>query len=305
MNAHLEVSAEIREAVSAGRPVVALESTIISHGFPYPANVESALECERICRTEGATPATVAILDGRLRVGLSAEEIERLGSPNSGPVVKVSRRDLAAIVATGGTGATTVASTMVIAAMAGVRVFATGGIGGVHRGAQQTFDISADLLELARTPVAVVSAGAKSILDLPLTLEVLETHGVPVIGYRTDEFPAFYTRTSGLAVDARCDSALAVATMLRTRDELALGGGTLVVNPIEQDHEIASAELDAWIESALDAAARDGVRGKDTTPYLLAYLHKVSGGRTEAANKQLVWSNVRLAAQIAGALGEL
>lgn len=303
VNELLTLSPEVREALAARGPVVALESTIISHGFPYPANVDSALECERICREHGATPATIAVIDGRLRVGLSAEDIELLGSSGAS-VSKVSRRDLAGVLARGVMGATTVAGTMLIAAMAGIRVFATGGIGGVHRGAQQTFDVSADLLELSRTPVAVVSAGAKSILDLPLTLEVLETHGVPVIGYRTDEFPAFYTRTSGLGVDVRCESVPEVAAILTTQWALGLDGGALVVNPIAAEHEIERSVADGWIAEALEGAEQAGIRGKDTTPYLLAHLHEASRGRTEEANKQLVWSNVRLAAELASELAQ-
>jgi pseudouridine-5'-phosphate glycosidase len=216
--------------------------------------------------------------------------------------VKVSRRDLGIVVAQGADGATTVAGTMVLAAMAGIRVFATGGIGGVHRGAQQSFDVSADLLELARTPVAVVCAGAKSVLDLALTLEVLETHGVPVIGYRTDEFPAFYSRTSGLGVDVRCETPGAIADILRAREALGLGGGVVVANPIPTEHEIDRATLDGWTDRALHEADEAGVRGKNVTPFLLARLHALSAGATEEANKQLVYSNAALAARIAAAL---
>ncbi|MDO8915328.1 MAG: pseudouridine-5'-phosphate glycosidase [Coriobacteriia bacterium] len=300
MNAHLEIAPEVRAAIDAGSPVVALESTIISHGFPYPANVECALEAERIAREEGAVPATIAVLAGRLCVGLAREQVEHLATAK--PIAKVSRRDLGAIVASGLDGATTVAGTMVVAAMAGIRVFATGGIGGVHRGAERTFDISADLLELARTDVAVVCAGAKSVLDLPLTLEVLETHGVPVLGYRTDEFPAFYSRTSGLRVDARLETPEEVAAVMRVRSGLGLGGGIVVANPIAPEHEIQRATLDGWTDAALAEADAAGIRGKDVTPFLLGRLHALSGGATEEANKQLVWSNVRLAARIARAL---
>lgn len=300
MNEYLQIAPEVQKALRAGAPVVAMESTIISHGFPYPANVECALESERVCREEGAVPATVAVLGGRLCVGLTGKQIEHLGSATS--ITKVSRRDLAVVVARGADGATTVASTMAIAAMAGIRVFATGGIGGVHRGAQQTFDVSADLLELARTEVAVVCAGAKSVLDLALTLEVLETHGVPVLGYRTDEFPAFYTRTSGLGVDARCDSSQDIADVIRVRSDLGLGGGVVIANPIAPEYEIDSETLAAWTEAALAAADDAGITGKRVTPFLLAHLHALSAGATEVANKQLVWSNVRLAAKIAGSL---
>ncbi len=302
MNEYLRITPEVADALLSRTPVVALESTIISHGFPYPANVECALESERICRESGAVPATIAVLDGHLRVGLTADEIERLGSVGAENVAKVSRRDLAVLVARGGVGATTVAGTMAIAAMAGIRVFATGGIGGVHRGAQQTFDVSADLLELARTEVAVVCAGAKSILDLPLTLEVLETHGVPVLGFRTDEFPAFYTRSSGLGVDVRCDTAEEVAAILSARRDLELGGGVVVANPIAAEDEIGSEVLGGWTRAALAEAEVAGVHGKDVTPFLLARLHELSDGATEEANKRLVWSNVRVAAEIAAGL---
>lgn len=300
MTAILRVADEVAEALSAGAPVVALESTIISHGFPYPANVECALESERIAREEGAVPATVAILGGVLTVGLSRDQIEHLATAR--PMAKASRRDLGVLAARGLDGATTVAGTMAIAAMAGIRVFATGGIGGVHRGAERTFDVSADLLELARTDVAVVCAGAKSVLDLALTLEVLETHGVPVLGYRTDEFPAFYTRTSGLCVDARCDSPEEIAEVLRARRDLGIGGGVVVANPIDAADEIDRGLLDAWTATALTEADATGVQGKDVTPFLLGRLHALSAGATEQANKRLVWSNVRLAARVARAL---
>jgi len=276
VNKYLRIAPEVKEALDSGAPVVALESTIISHGFPYPANVECALESERVCREEGAVPATVAVLGGRLWVGLSRAQIEHLGSARS--VMKVSRRDLGVAVARGIDGATTVAGTMAVAAMAGIRVFATGGIGGVHRAAQQTFDVSADLLELARTEVAVVCAGAKSVLDLALTLEVLETHGVPVLGFRTDEFPAFYTRTSGLGVDARCDTPAEVAAILRVRHDMGVGGGVVIANPIAPEHEIDRETLDRWTDAALAAADDAGVTGKRVTPFLLAHLHALSAG---------------------------
>jgi pseudouridine-5'-phosphate glycosidase len=300
MNEYLQIAPEVRLALDSGAPVVALESTIISHGFPYPANVECALECERVIREEGAIPATIAVLGGKLCVGLTEDQIEYLATAHG--IAKVSRRDLGVVVARHADGATTVAGTMVIAAMAGIRVFATGGIGGVHRGGQQTFDVSADLLELARTPVAVVCAGAKSVLDLPLTLEVLETHGVPVIGFGTAEFPSFYTRGSGLRVDVRCDTPEEVAGVLRARERMQLGGGALVTNPIAPEHEIDAVTLSGWTDRALREADEAGVRGKDVTPFLLARLHTLSGGATEQANKQLVWSNARLAARVAAAL---
>ena len=300
MNDALHVTPEVLMALDAGVPVVAFESTIISHGFPYPANVECALECERVCREAGAVPATIAVLGGRLSVGLTEDQIEHLATARG--IAKVSRRDLGVVVARREDGATTVAGTMAIAAMAGIRVFATGGIGGVHRGAQQTFDVSADLLELAHTPVAVVCAGAKSVLDLALTLEVLETHGVPVVGYRTSEFPAFYSRTSGLGVDVRCETPEEIAQILRAREGMGLRGGTVVANPIAPEHEIDRTTLDGWTTRALREADDAGVRGKDVTPFLLARLHALSSGATEEANKQLVWSNARLAAQVAIAL---
>lgn len=297
MNTYLSVAPEVSDALEQGHPVVALESTIISHGFPYPANVECAQMAERNVRDGGAVPATIALLDGKLKVGLTAQEIEHLAQ--SGNVAKASRRDIPVLLATGQDGATTVAGTMLIAAMAGIRVFATGGIGGVHRGAQATFDVSADLMELARTDVAVVCAGAKSILDLALTLEVLETHGVPVLGYRTDEFPAFYTRSSGLGVDRRFESAAQIAAVLRVRRDLGLPGGTVIANPIDPEHELDPVWLDGIIDEALARAQELGVHGKEVTPFLLSSIHELTQGASEDANKELVYSNARLAAAIA------
>jgi pseudouridine-5'-phosphate glycosidase len=300
VNDYLSRSAEVRDALDGGGAVIALESTIISHGFPYPANIECARECERVAREEGATPATIAILGGRLKVGLSESEIEHLGTANG--IAKASRRDIPVLLAAGTDGATTVAGTMVTAALAGIRVFATGGIGGAHRGAEHTMDISADLLELGRTEVAVVCAGAKSVLDIGLTLEVLETQGVPVIGFRTDDFPSFYTRSSGLPVDWRLDSAEEIAAVLDVRRTLGVGGGTVVANPIPAQHELSPSDVEAWTATALAEAAAADVRGKAVTPFLLARIHELSGGASEEANKQLVYSNVRLAARIARAL---
>lgn len=297
----LDVSEEVAAALRENRPVVALESTIISHGFPYPDNVECALRTEECVREAGATPATIAIMDGRPTVGLAREQIELLATAGASGVTKASRRDMGVLIATGATGATTVAGTMLLAAIAGIRVFATGGIGGVHRGAQDSFDVSADLLELARTPVCVVCAGAKSILDLGLTLEVLETHGVAVLGYRTSEFPAFYSRTSGHGVDATLQTPEEIAAVLRAQDELGLLGGTVVANPIAPEHAIDAELLDRWTDQALAQADASGVHGKDVTPFLLARLHELSGGVTQEANKQLVYGNARLAAQIAAA----
>lgn len=301
-NPYLTVSEEVASAIEEGRPVVALESTIISHGFPYPANLECALECERLARAGGAVPATVAVLGGRLTVGIDRAAIEHLATAGPDAIVKASRRDLGVLAAAGGDGATTVAGTMVAAHLAGIAVFATGGIGGVHRGAQQSFDVSADLLELARTEVAVVCAGAKSILDLPLTLEVLETHGVPVLGYRTDEFPSFYLRGSGLGIDARLDTPEALASVLRARRALGLSGGTVIANPIPAEHELDAGLLGEWTDAALAEAEAGGVHGKAVTPFLLARLHELSGGATEEANKALVFNNVTLAARVASAL---
>jgi len=295
----MDIAPEVAVALAEGRAVVALESTIISHGFPYPSNVECALTAEKNVREAGAVPATIAILSGRLTVGLSADQIEHLATAGAGRVTKASRRDIGVLVARGEDGATTVSGTMLVAALAGIRIFATGGVGGVHRGAQQSFDISADLLELARTDVCVVCAGAKSILDLGLTLEVLETHGVPVLGYRTDDFPAFYTRTSGHGVDIRMDSVDEIASVLRARRALGISGGTLVANPIAPEHALDPEVLDVWTATALAEADHLGVHGKDVTPFLLARLHGLSGGATEQANKELVYSNARLAAQIA------
>jgi pseudouridylate synthase len=296
---HIDVADEVAHAIGSGRPVVALESTIISHGFPYPANVETALAAEQVARDNGAVPATIAIIGGRIKVGLSAEEIEHLG--NTPGIAKASRRDIPTLVATGADGATTVAGTMLVANLVGIRVFATGGIGGVHRGAENTMDVSADLLELARTEVAVVCAGAKSILDIGLTLEVLETHGVPVLGFRTDEFPAFYCRASGFGVDQRLDSAEEVAAVLLARRQLGVGGGMLVANPIPAESALDAAEVDGWIAVALREADAAGVHGKAVTPFLLARIHELSGGRSENANKQLVYNNVKLAAQVSSA----
>lgn len=282
--------------------MVALESTIISHGFPYPANVESARECERIAREEGAVPATIAVIRGQLAVGLSDAEIEHLGSERDTP--KASRRDLPLLLASGSNGATTVAGTMAIAAMAGISIFATGGIGGVHRGAERSFDISADLEELERTSVGVVSAGAKSVLDIGLTLEYLETRGVPVLGYRTDAFPAFYTRDSGYGVDARLETPDEVASVLQAKWETGLTGGALITNPIPEESALDADLIERIIEQALAEARETGVRGKATTPFLLERIHQLTDGASEVANKALVWSNVRVAAQIAAALSK-
>ncbi|MBU3739596.1 MAG: pseudouridine-5'-phosphate glycosidase [Rhodoferax sp.] len=300
-SAHLDLAPDVQLALRQGQPVVALESTIISHGMPYPDNVATARRVEAEVRRHGAVPATIAVVEGRLTAGLSEAQIEALG--RAGPAVaKVSRRDLPYIVATGRTGATTVAATMIIAAMAGIRVFATGGIGGVHRGATQTFDISADLQELARTSVAVVCAGAKSILDLGLTLEYLETQGVPVLGYQTDQLPAFFTRDSGFGVDHRLESAADIAAMLKVKWDLGLDGGVVVANPIPEAHAMNRSDIDRAIEQALADARARGVTGKETTPFLLERVNAITGGSSLAANIELVLNNARLASAIAVAL---
>ena len=301
MNKYLDIAPEVAEALAAGKPVVALESTIISHGMPYPQNVETALKVEQIIREAGAVPATIAIIGGRLKAGLSKEEIDYLGRTGAG-IPKASRRDLPVLVAQGKDGACTVTTTMMIADMAGIRVFATGGIGGVHRGAQETFDISADLEELANTSVMVVCAGAKSILDLWLTLEYLETHVVPVIGYGTDELPAFYTRRSGFAVDYRVDSPEELAAMFSAQRGLDYKGGMLVTNPIPEEYSMDKAVIDKAIEEALAQAKAQGIHGKETTPFLLAKVVELTGGDSLESNIQLVLNNARLAAKTAAAL---
>jgi pseudouridine-5'-phosphate glycosidase len=291
----LEVSEEVRAALDAGRAVVALESTVISHGLPRPLNLETARRLEETVRGRGATPATIAVLGGRLCVGLGAEQLERLAAGEG--VRKVSVRDLAPTVARGWDGATTVATTLWIAHRAGIRIFATGGIGGVHRG--ELPDVSADLPELARTPLTVVCAGAKSVLDLPATREWLETHGVSIVGYGCDELPAFYTRRSGLAVDARADAPEEVALLARARDRLGLGGALLVTVPVPAEHEVDESLLNRALDEALDEAARGGVRGRELTPFLLSHLSRASGGATLRANIALLENNARVAADIA------
>ncbi|CAG1017363.1 pseudouridylate synthase [Burkholderiaceae bacterium] len=304
MNPLLDLQPEVADELAAGRPVVALESTIISHGMPWPQNVETALAVEAEVREHGAVPATIAIVDGRLKAGLSRDDIERLGRDGQ-QTAKVSRRDMPMLVARGGTGATTVAATMIVAALAGIRVFATGGIGGVHRGAPTSFDISADLQELARTPVAVVCAGAKSILDLRLTLEYLETHGVPVIGYRTDRLPAFFTRDSGFGVDARVDEPREIARVMKAKWDIGLGGGLVIANPIPVEHALPREVVDRAIEQALAEAQAQGIAGKAATPFLLARVNALTGGDSLASNIQLVLNNARLAAAVAVAFAGL
>ena len=304
INKYLDINPEVAEALAAGKPVVALESTIISHGMPYPQNVETALNVERIIRENGAVPATIAVIGGRLKAGLSKEEIEYFGKKGLN-IAKASRRDLAVLCARGEDGATTVTTTMIIAHMAGIKIFATGGIGGVHRGAETTMDISADLEELGQTPVMVVCAGAKSILDLGLTLEYLETKGVPVIGYGTDELPAFYTRQSGFKVDYRIDTAEELAKAFKTQNELDFKGGMLVTNPIPQEYAMPLDTINAAIDQAIGECQEKGIHGKETTPFLLARVAELTGGNSLASNIQRVYNNAKIAAQTAAAYAKL
>lgn len=301
MNKHLLISKEVQEALAAGKPVVALESTIISHGMPYPQNVETALKVEKTVRDAGAVPATIAVLGGRLCAGLTVEQIEYLGKLGT-KAYKASRRDLPVLVSKGLDGATTVAATMIIASLAGIPVFATGGVGGVHRGAEVTMDISADLDELSMTPVVVVCAGCKSILDLKLTLEYLETRGVPVIGYGTDELPAFYTRKSGLPVDYRLNTPDEIAQAFSAKREMGLSGGMLVTNPIPEEYSMDPAVINQAIDDAVAESGRLGIGGKALTPFLLDKIQKITGGDSLASNIQLVLNNATLAAKIAVAL---
>ncbi len=301
---YLEVSPEVTHALENNIPVVALESTIISHGMPYPQNAETALKVESIVRENGGVPATIAIINGKLKVGLTPEEIELLGKEGE-KVIKVSRRDIPYIVANKLNGATTVASTMIIANMAGVKIFATGGIGGVHRGAETTMDISADLQELSNTNVAVVCAGAKSILDLKLTLEYLETEGVPVLGYKTKELPAFYTRSSGFNLDYQIDTPKKFAEILQAKWDLGLNGGVVIANPIPEEFSMDHNVIDEVIENAVKEADELGIKGKESTPFLLDKIQKLTGGNSLKANIELVFNNTKLATQIAKELANL
>ena len=304
MTLPLTFQPDVKDALANGKAVVALESTIISHGLPYPENLETARAIEQMVRDNGAIPATIAILDGDIKIGLSDDDLAKLASPDS-DVVKVSRRDIASIIARKAHGATTVASTMIFAQMAGIAVFATGGIGGVHKGAESDFDISADLPELAATNVAVVSAGPKAILDLALTMEYLETHGVPVIGYGTDELPAFWSRQSGLMLTDRADNAEEVAARMRIKWALGLAGGVLVANPVPAGDEIKAEALQAVIDEALDDARQKGIIGKEITPFLLDRIRQKTDGKTLATNQALVMNNAKVAAQIACAYAAL
>ncbi len=300
---YLDINPEVRKALEEGKAVVALESTIISHGMPYPRNVETALQVERIIRENGAIPATIAIIKGKLKVGLTPEEIEYLGKSHD--VIKASRRDIPFVVAKGLDGATTVASTMIIANLAGIKIFATGGIGGVHRGAQESFDISADLQELAQTNVAVVCAGAKSILDIGLTLEYLETQGVPVVGFGTEELPAFYTSKSGFSVDYRVDTPMELAAALKAKWDLGLKGGAVIANPIPKEYEMDTIVINNAINSAIQEAKERKIKGKESTPFLLAKVKELTEGASLDSNIQLVYNNAKVGAQIAVELSKL
>ena len=300
MSLPLTYSDEVRAALDAGKPIVALESTIITHGMPYPANLETAQGVEDVVRANGAVPATIAIIDREIHIGLSAERLEWLAQAED--VMKLSRADLAFAVAQGRTGATTVAATMICAALAGISVFATGGIGGVHKGAEDTFDVSADLLELAQTPVTVVCAGAKAILDLPKTMEVLETHGVPVIGYQTDVLPAFWSRVSDIPIPLRCDAAEAIASAHQMRARLGLKGGQLVANPIPSEAELSREYLEPIIAQAVAEAEAQGISAKGVTPFLLGRIVELTQGKSLKANIALVRNNAKLASEIAVAL---
>lgn len=293
----VKINKKVMKALSSGHPVVALESTIITHGMPYPKNLETAMALEETISREGAVPATIAVIEGRLRIGLDGKELEELARGTG--LQKISRRDLAPAVALGRSGGTTVSGTMILAEMAGIKFFATGGIGGVHRGGEKSMDVSADLLELGQTSVAVISAGAKAILDLPRTLEVLETHGVPVIGYRTDEFPAFYYSRSGLPVPVRADRPGDIARILEAKWSLGLAGGVLIANPIPEKDSLPAGEVERAIVRALEEASRRGISGAKVTPFLLAAMEELTEGRSLAANVALVRNNARLAARIA------
>ena len=297
LSKYLDISPEVKAALDEGRPVVALESTILSHGMPYPENAEFAHNVEVIIKEKGAVPATTAIINGRLKVGLTAEELNLMCTGKD--IGKISRRDVAVYLATGKTGATTVATTMLLASLAGIKVFATGGIGGVHRGAQQTMDISADLQELANTPVCVVTAGCKSILDIGLTLEYLETFGVPVLGYQTDDFPAFYCRKSGFGVDFNVPDAQTVAKIMKTKWDLGLKGGLVLGNPVPEEYSLDFQQMEGVINKALEMAKEKGIRGKATTPFLLATIKDITGGESLATNLQLAYNNARVASEVA------
>ncbi|MFD0694474.1 pseudouridine-5'-phosphate glycosidase [Paenibacillus sp. GCM10027628] len=300
MNNYLTFTDEVKDALAGNKPIVALETTIISHGMPYPQNIEMAKKVEQIIRDNGAVPATIGIMDGKIKIGLNEQELEAFATNQN--VEKVSRRDFPYILSSGKIGATTVAATMIGAALAGIEVFATGGIGGVHREGEVTMDVSADLTELAQTNVAVVCAGAKSILDIGRTLEFLETHGVPVVGYKTSEFPSFYARESGYGVDFRLDEPSEVAGMLRTKWELGLNGGAIIANPVPAESAMDHKEIEAVIQQALAEAKDQNITGKKVTPFLLARIKQLTEGRSLETNIALVYHNAQVAAQVAVAL---
>ena len=297
MKKFIDYSEEVKKAIDMNKPLVALESTIISHGMPYPKNVETALMCEDVVRKNGAVPATIAIIKGRIKVGLTHEEIEYLA--NAKGILKMSRRDMPAVIAQNQDGAATVAATMIIANLAGIKIFATGGIGGVHRNAQNTFDISADLQELGKTSVAVICAGVKSILDIGLTLEYLETLGVPILGYKTEKFPAFYTDDSGYKVDYPVNGAVHAAQILRTKWELGLNGGVVIANPIPSEYSMDKEYIDSVIKKAISQAELKGIKGKEITPFLLESIKDITKGESLSANIELVLNNAKVAAMIA------
>ncbi|AEM77847.1 pseudouridine-5'-phosphate glycosidase [Thermoanaerobacter wiegelii] len=303
MNNFIDMSKEVKEAMEEGKPVVALESTIISHGMPYPENIETAKALENIIREEGAIPATIAIINGRIKIGLSKKELEFMAT--SKEILKASRRDLPAVLAKGFSAATTVSATMICANLAGIKIFVTGGIGGVHRGAEQTFDVSADLQELANTNVAVVCAGAKAILDLSRTLEYLETFGVPVVGFKTSEFPAFYTRESGFKVDYKVNDEIEAAKIIKTKWDLGLRGGILIANPIPEEYALDKAYIDKAIEDALYEAEKRNIKGKEITPFLLDKIKDLTEGKSLKANIELVKNNAFVGAKIAIELNKL
>ena len=303
MNEYLEFSKEVQEAIKNELPIVALESTIISHGMPYPQNIEMAERCEDIVRENGAVPATIAIMDGKIKIGLSKEELNRLATAKN--VAKVSRRDFAAVIAEGEIGATTVASTMICAEMAEIKFFVTGGIGGVHRGFEETMDVSADLEELCKTNVNVICAGAKSILDIPRTLEYLETKGVPVIGYKTDQLPAFFTRESGLKLAIRKDSLNEIAQLINAKDALELSGGTVIANPISEDDQLDKDYIDSIINEAIESANEEGISGKEMTPFLLSKIVDKTNGKSLEANISLVFNNADIGSKLAVELSKL
>lgn len=303
MNEYLEFSKEVQEAIKKELPIVALESTIISHGMPYPQNIEMAERCEDIVRENGAVPATIAIMDGKIKIGLCKEDLKTLATAKN--VAKVSRRDFAAVIAEGEIGATTVASTMICAEMAGIKFFVTGGIGGVHRGFEETMDVSADLEELCKTNVNVICAGAKSILDIPRTLEYLETKGVPVIGYKTDQLPAFFTRESGLKLAIRKDSLNEIAQLINAKDALELSGGTVIANPISEDDQLDKDYIDSIIDEAIESANEEGISGKEITPFLLSKIVDKTNGKSLEANISLVFNNADIGSKLAVELSKL